>query len=460
MPLWSRRLWLRRVVWWGGAVAIGLAAILFADAADGVAAMRKAIIRHDPRWMLLVAPLGFALSSFLTRSLFRGAQGSGIPQAIAALHMTDTRQMDRVLSLRIAAGKVLLTVLGIFSGGSIGREGPTVQVGASIMLALGRLVRVPDQASRRALILAGGAAGISAAFNTPLGGIVFAVEELSHSFEARTSGTMLTAVILSGITSLALVGNYSYFGHTTVALPLGRAWEAVLICGMLGGLGGGLFSEILVRAADGLPGAAGRFLVRRPVLFAAGCGLALALIGLVSHGATYGTGYEQAQQLVNGTSDLGASFFALKFIASVLSYLSGVPGGIFAPSLSVGAGIGGAISAWLPHSPAGAVVLLGMVGYFSGVVQAPLTATVIVTEMTDNQGLTVPLLATAFLAYAVSRTVCRRPLYGALATRFLRTQTSSAASGAEPASSGPASSEPLASTSAPSATRSSGMPPV
>jgi H+/Cl- antiporter ClcA len=418
-PLFSGRQWLRRLIWWVGAVLIGLMAILFADAADQADHLRRLISARNPAWMLLVAPSGLAFCAWLTRTAFRGAQGSGIPQTIAALHMQHEASVNRVLSLRIAFGKILLTVIGIFSGASIGREGPTVQVGASIMHALGRLLHLSDVALRRALILAGGAAGISAAFNTPLGGIVFAIEELSHSFETRTSGTMLTAVILSGVTSLALVGNYTYFGHTTATLPIGAGWAAVLACGLLGGLSGGAFSALLVRMSAGLPGLAGAFVRDRPILFAALCGLALGLIGLASHGTSYGTGYSEARHLVDGSVHFPASFFVWKFAASLVSYCSGIPGGIFAPSLSVGAGIGGWIATWLPHSPPGAVVLLGMVAYFAAVVQAPLTATVIVMEMTDNQDLTVPLLATAFLAYGMSRLVGRRALYGALAQRFL-----------------------------------------
>jgi H+/Cl- antiporter ClcA len=109
----------------------------------------------------------------------------------------------------------------------------------------------------------------------------------------------------------------------------------------------------------------------------------------------------------------------------VLSYISGIPGGIFAPSLSVGAGLGQLLSHLMPSAPTGAVVLLGMVAYFSGVVQAPITAAVIVMEMTDNQGMTIPLLATSFLAFGVSRLVCRRPIYAALARRFLEAQARS-----------------------------------
>jgi H+/Cl- antiporter ClcA len=294
-----------------------------------------------------------------------------------------------------------------------------VQIGAAIMHALGRLLRLPRLELERALVLAGGAAGVAAAFNTPIAGVVFAIEELSHSFEARTSGTVLTAVVLAGITTLALAGNYTYFGVSSVELGLGAGWLAVALCAVVGGVAGGGFSAILVRASRGLPGAPGRLVGQHPVVFAALCGLVLAGIGLASDGSSYGTGYDQARGLVEGRAHLPILFPLYKLIATTVSYLSGIPGGIFAPSLSVGAGLGDWVSHLVPGAPAGAVVLLGMVAYFSGVVQAPITATLIVMEMTDNQRMTIPLLATAMLAFGVSRLICRRPLYGALARRFL-----------------------------------------
>lgn len=149
------------------------------------------------------------------------------------------------------------------------------------------------------------------------------------------------------------------------------------------------------------------------------CGLGLAVIGLISHGATYGTGYAQARAIIDGREHYPASFFLYKLSATVISYWSGIPGGIFAPSLSVGAGIGGWISQFLLHTSAGAVVLLGVVGYFSAVVQAPLTATVIVMEMSDNQQVTLAFMATSFLVFGVSRVICKKSLYGALAERFM-----------------------------------------
>jgi H+/Cl- antiporter ClcA len=422
MPLVSLRQWRRRLVFWLGAVMVAVVAIGFAALADFASGLFMQVQGPRPWIAFVICPAGLAASFLLTRHVFPGAQGSGIPQVIAAQHMTDRDAIDRTLSPRIAAGKVALTLLGLACGASIGREGPTVQVGASIMHAFGRALRLPRMELERALVLAGGAAGVAAAFNTPLAGIVFAIEELSHSFEARTSGTVLTAVIIAGITTLALMGNYTYFGHTAAQLDFGRGWIAVALCGVTGGLLGGLFSSALLRFARGLPGRAGRWMVAYPVAFAALCGLAIAAIGVASGGQTYGTGYDQARGLVEETRHLPGSFVILKFLATVISYISGIPGGLFAPSLSIGAGLGSWLAQLIPSAPAGAVVLLGMVGYFSGVVQAPITATIIVMEMTDNQRLTIPLMATAFLAFGVSRLVCRRPVYGALARRYMEAQ--------------------------------------
>ena len=419
LPLVSPRLWLRRMVFWLGAVLVGLVAIAFAALADRAGEGFHRLVTHWPLLALVVSPACFALASYLTRTVFPGAQGSGIPQVIATLHMDDPRLVARILSLRIAVGKVLLTLLGLLGGGSIGREGPTVQVGASIMQALAQRLHLPRPETHRAMVLAGGAAGVAAAFNTPLAGIVFAIEELSHSYEGRTSGNVLTAVESGGEDSLALVGNYTYFGVTQVDLPMGAAWAAVPLCAVLGGLCGGVFSWMLVRASAGLPGLAGRLLARHPVGFAALCGLLVALIGLASGGLTYGTGYAQARGLIEGETTLPASYFVSKLLATVVSYCSGIPGGIFAPSLSVGAGFGATLAEFLPVAPLGAMVLLGMVAYFSGVVQAPITAAVIVMEMTDGQNMIIPLMATSFIATGASRLICRRPLYGALAHRFL-----------------------------------------
>jgi len=422
------RLWMRRVTLWLGAILVGLAAIAFAKSAEYANSLHQRLVDASPLLPFIVGPLGLASVVWLTRRFFAGSQGSGIPQTIAVLGMENVKDKDSYLSLRTAIGKFGLTVLGLLSGASVGREGPTVQIGASIMHVLGKFTRFSKVEMQRGLILAGGAAGVSAAFNTPLAGIVFAIEEMSRNFESKTSGTVLTAVIVSGIVSLWWLGDYTYFGSTSAVLYGSTAWVPVLLCGIICGLLGGLFSQLLIVVSKGLPGKIGRFAKSRPVLFAACCGFLLALLGVASGGVTYGTGYHEARAILEGTANVPETFGLLKLLATLISYVSGIPGGVFAPSLSVGAGLGHNLAALMPYAPIGAVVVLGMVAYFAGVVQAPVTAFVIVMEMTDNHDMIVPLMAASLLAAGTSKIVCRKPLYRALADQFLLKEEASRSS--------------------------------
>ena len=221
--------------------------------------------------------------------------------------------------------------------------------------------------------------------------------------------------------SLALVGDYLYFGKTGVALESVTGWLAVPVIGSIGGLLGGLFSRGLILASQGFPGRIGGWIKAHPVVVALLCGFAIALCGLASGGSIFGTGYAQARSLLeSGDGAVPHAFGLWKFAATFLSAASGVPGGIFSPCLATGAGLGFLFSPLFAGVPIAALVLLGMVSYFAGVVQAPLTAFVIVTEMTGDHAMIVPLMAAAFTAQACSRWVCHDGVYHALASRYRR----------------------------------------
>lgn len=411
--------WRRQAIFLLGGIGVGAIAVALAQVAD-LAQHAFALLLAKSRYAVLaVTPLGFMLSAYLTIRLFPNAQGSGIPQAIAARHLTDQGARESLVSIRVAIGKVILTLFGLLCGGSVGREGPTVQVGASIMFALGRV----SPRRQPGLILAGAAAGLAAAFNTPLAGIVFGIEEMSRAFETRTSSLIIAAVIAAGLTSLALAGNYAYFGSSATTLARGADWLAVPLCGVAGGLAGGLFSRIVIAMARGFNNPLGRTIKSHPLWFAFACGLVVAICGLVSGDTIYGTGYEQVKAALEHSSPLPQDFGALKFLATTFAAISGIPGGIFSPSLAVGAGIGSNIASFFHDAPLGAIMLLGMVSYFAGVVQAPITAFVIVTEMTDNHGMVVPLMAAALIAHATSRMICEEGIYHALAKGFIERAT-------------------------------------
>jgi H+/Cl- antiporter ClcA len=417
-PLWSQEVWKRRLALWSGAVAVALAALLFAKASDAAFALFSRIRAASPWWTLLLTPAVFALLSWLTEGVLRPTRGSGIPQVIAALGMDRDFRL-RNLSLRVSAGKLALTVLALFGGASIGREGPTVHVGASLMYAFGRWFGFRNPHDVAHFLLAGGAAGIAAAFNTPLAGVVFAIEELSERYEHRFSGTLLTAVIVGGVVSLGLVGNYTYFGKFGARLPLGYGWLAALLCGIVGGLLGGTFARIVLAGTAGKPQWLGKLRAKRPVLFAGACGLLLALLGLALGPGAFGTGYEQARSLIQGHAVVGHEFGLMKLAANAVSYIAGIPGGLFSPALAVGAGIGHNLSALMPQVDGTIFVLLGMCAYLTGVTQAPLTSAVISLELTDNSDMLLPILATALVARGFSALVCRTPIYKALAQRLV-----------------------------------------
>ena len=407
--------WQRRAVFLLGGVAVGAAAVALALLADQAQRAFALLLSWRREAAFVVTPVGFMLSVFLTNRFFQNSQGSGIPQAIAARQLSDQAARGRLVSMRIAIGKILLTLLGLLCGASVGREGPTVQVGASIMFAIGRM----SPRRQAGLILVGASAGVAAAFNTPLAGIVFGIEEMSRAFESRTSGLIIGGVIAAGLTSLALVGNYAYFGISTSMLRDGVDWLAVPVCGVIGGFAGGVFSQILISVSRIALGSGLGAIKRYPIVFAMVCGIGAALCGFVSGNTIYGTGYAQVKASLESGVPLPWSFALLKFAATTLSTVSGIPGGIFSPSLAVGAGIGADVARLFAGAPLGPIMLLGMVSYFAGVVQAPITAFVIVTEMTDNHAMVIPLMAASLIAYATSRLVCREGVYHALSKSFL-----------------------------------------
>jgi H+/Cl- antiporter ClcA len=407
--------WQQRSIFVLGGVTVGAVAVGFAMLADRAQRSFLQVLGFGQYWALALTPLGFVICVFAAQRWFRNSQGSGIPQAIAAHRIADPQVRSQLVSLRAAIGKIGLTLFGLLCGASTGREGPTVQIGASIMFAAGRL----SPRKQSGLIIAGAAAGIAAAFNTPIAGIMFGIEELTRTFERRTSGLVLTTVVAAGFISLALVGNYTYFGATAEALHGASNFAAIPICGVVGGIAGGIFSRIIIAFASRTSNVLRGFPQRQPVFFAALCGLAVALCGIAAGGATYGTGYIQVENALGGGHPLGTSFVFLKFLATLFSSLSGIPGGIFSPSLAIGAGLGSDIAQLFSSIDVGAVMLLGMVAYLAGVVQAPITAFVIVNELTDNRAMLMPVMLTALIAYGASRLVCPEGIYHALARNFI-----------------------------------------
>jgi H+/Cl- antiporter ClcA len=368
---------------------------------------------ESPYLQAVLIGVGMVVIMRLRDRLFPGTEGTGIPQAIVALRLGEGPARTAVLSLRILVGKLVLLTLALFAGATVGREGPSVHVAACALSLANRLASFAPAHVERGLILAGGAAGIAAAFNAPIAGLVFAVEEIGRSFEKANAGLMVRTVVVACVVCLAVLGNYLFYGRVEVALPTARAWLWLPAIGAAGGLLGGAFARAVAEATPRV----GRLNRRRPYAVAGSLGLGMAVLGLITGGSTYGAGDAQVLAVLRGETVPVAEPLA-RAAANFLALISAIPGGLFTPSLSVGAGLGAQLAPYLPDIPRQAVVLLAMGAYFGGVVQSPMTVAIIVVEMTGAAPLLLPLLLTTVVAYHTSRLLCPVSIYEALADGF------------------------------------------
>jgi H+/Cl- antiporter ClcA len=418
----KRATWRTRLMFWLGAIIVGLSAGMFALVGDYADHFFRDHVANTWWLPFIVTPLGLVAIYWATHNLFAGAEGGGVQQTLMSLNDTSGKFSKQFLSVRVAVGRVVLTIAGLFAGATVGRAAPSIHLGAAIMYSIGRYMHVPAKYLERGLILTGGGAGIAAAFNAPLAGIVFAIEEMARSFDRRNTPMMLIGIVLAGMTMIAVrQDNYNYYGTTPEEFNFNLLWIGVLVCGVVGGLLGGTFSQLVISGT--------RFL--RPYMPDHGmkivftCGVVLAIIGLLSGGTSYGTGYIESKQIVvcagseSCTAEVSVFYPIYKMLATMITSLSGIPGGIFSPSLASGAGLGYDIALYFPVEMASTIVVLGMVAYFSGVLQTPITAFIIVMEMTDNQDLVLALMATSLIATGTSKLICKKSIYVALAENFM-----------------------------------------
>lgn len=404
---------------WLGAVIVGCLAVLFAYLIGLAQKIYYFYFDQNVNYISILSPFFFLLSAFLVKKLAPDAKGSGIPQVLEAIANgkkcanPQDAWNSPLISLRTASVKIISAFIAILGGASIGREGPMVQISSSVFAAIGKKVhRYFPKIDLSACLTVGAAAGVAAAFNTPLAGITFAIEEVVDGAFSTFRQPLMLAIIISGMTAQAFLGDYHYFGHPEISAPKLREFFQPVIIGLVGGLLGGIFARVLAYPKS----------IRLPknwALRAFLCGVVCSGICYLTDGATAGSGYESTNKmLVASDADfINLTFPIYKIITTIFSYLSGMAGGIFSPCLSIGAGIGISIAKICYFVNFKTCALMGMVAFFSGVVQAPLTAVIIVTEMTDNHVLIIPLMIAAFSGQVIGRLFMPVPLYHFLAKR-------------------------------------------
>jgi len=410
------RQWLARLIVLAYAAAAGLSVVAFSRLCDVAQLAFARILALHPLTPLLWTTACTAGVVWLTRRFAPGAAGSGIPQVMATLDPAVAPTLrPQFVSLRLSVAKAVLTAGSLLGGLASGREGPSVQIAAGVMQHARRWLPEHPGISEHGLLVAGGAAGIAAAFNAPLAGVMFAIEELASRLEQRSSGLIIAAIVLSGLMGVSFFGNATYFGTIEVPpLRYSMWWPALLLVLATGGLGG-VFARLLHASITGQGDRLGRWRAAHPVAFAGACGLAAGAIGIASHGATFGSGYSYTRGLLQGHVDVPLLYVTLRVVATWLAVWSGVPGGIFAPCLAIGAGVGHDIAVFTgAQADAAALIAIGMAAFLAAVTQAPMTSFIIVMEMVGGHSMVLSLMAAALGASLVSRWIAR-PLYAALA---------------------------------------------
>jgi CIC family chloride channel protein len=361
---------------------------------------------------VLIPVLGSLGMGYLLFRFFPYARGSGVPQTKAALFARKG-----VITLRTVFGKFLCTSATLASGIPLGREGPSVQVGGGIASVLGRFLGLPSEQVKK-LIPAGAAAAIAAAFNTPMAAVLFALEEIMGDLHAPVMGAVVLASATSWVVLRMILGDNPLFQVPRYQLvhPLEFAVYAVL--GLAGGLVSVAFTKLLLGMRE-------RFLrfPKKTVWFqpVAG-GLLVGLMGWFVP-QVLGVGYKYVGDALNGRMviNLMVLLVVLKLFAVTTSYASGNAGGIFGPSLFIGAMLGGAVGAlahWLlPAYTAtpGAYALVGMGAVFAGIVRTPMTSVVMIFEMTQDYAVIVPLMIANLVSFFISSRMQKQPIYEALA---------------------------------------------
>jgi CIC family chloride channel protein len=377
---------------------------------------------------VLLGALGAGGAVALVRRFAPEASGSGIPHLEAVLHHLQAMRGVRIIVVKFLGG-----LLGIGSGLALGREGPTIQMGGAFgQLASGWFGCTPRE--RQTLIAAGAGAGLAAAFNAPLSGLVFVLEEVQRDFAPTVFTVTLIAAVVADVVTRLLNGQLPVFHVQVEAIPPLRALPVSLAVGVAAGVLGVAFNRSLVGALDLF------HRVREWPAWATGA-LAGCIVGAVGWFApeTLGGGGTLVEQTLAGRMMLPAlaGYFVLRFFLTMLSYGSGAPGGIFAPLLVLGSQIGLAVSLLAQHLMPLAIehpetyAAVGMAAYFTAIVRAPLTGIVLVVEMTGNYALVLPLLASCLTAYGVADLLRDRPVYEALLERDLqRTRAAPAIGGA------------------------------
>jgi len=419
---------LQALPFWTASLITGLAAVayskLFALAEKGT----QFIFQRNNYLFFVITPVCFIVAWWLVKRFSTYARGSGIPQVMAAIELSSANSDEKIkplLSIKIMLIKVCSSIVMVFGGGAIGREGPTIQIAGSVFFKINQwLPAWWPKISRINMIMAGAAAGLAAAFNTPLGGIVFAVEELTKTHMNYFKTALFSAVIIAGLTAQGFLGPYLYFGYPDVSNLSRFMFVPVIIIAILTGLMGSLVSKLMLIILRWKKTFQRTY---KHIIYLVVSGMLLATLAVFINVNAFGSGKDFiAHILFTNQKYTGLNVSLLRIAGPLLSFTSGAAGGIFAPSLSAGAGLGSLLASWfhLSATNTNLLVLAGMVGFLTGVTRTPFTSAILVLEMTDRHNVIFFLILAGMIASMAAYLIDKHSLYDHLRVEYVRSLTS------------------------------------
>ncbi|MBI5592020.1 MAG: H(+)/Cl(-) exchange transporter ClcA [Deltaproteobacteria bacterium] len=396
----------------------GLTAVVFRLSLEYAEKLRDTFITFSQSheffyWLLPPVTFGLSIAMvvFVTLKFAPDAGGSGIPHLKGYLGGLFAFRGWRILIVKFVGG-----VIGIGSGLALGREGPTVQMGAAVAKILGDYL-APNRTERKILISAGAGAGLAAAFNAPLAGVFFVMEELHSNLNRNVLVTAFVACVTADIVCRLSMGHLPVFHIQILNYPEVSMIPFFMLLGIFLGFLGLLFNKSLLGGSVYVH----RFTLFKKILLAFGLGIVFGLVGMFLP-ESLGTGMNLVENVLNNTfvSRQLLMYFILRFIFTMISYSTGAPGGIFAPLLLLGALIGSffghVVFGIYPDADFDFTVwgVLGMAGYFSAIVRAPVTGTILILEMTGAYDLLLPLMIVSIISYSIPEYFKDKPIYEAL----------------------------------------------
>ncbi len=414
---------LQALPFWVASLITGVAAVLYAKLFSYAEQLSSWFV-HNHFWLLfIVTPLCFLTAWWVVIKFAPFAKGSGIPQVMAAIETATPKLYDRtkkLLSIRVIIIKVLSSLVMILGGGIIGREGPTIQIAGSVFRKInGWLPAWWPKISKRNMIMTGAAAGLAAAFNTPLGGIVFTVEELTKTHISYFKTALFTAIIIAGLTAQALLGPYLYLGYPDISGLSNYIFLAVLGVAIIGGFSGGFTAKLILKIMRWKSSFSKKVY---HVLYIIAAAVIIIAIAYFIDERILGSGKDlMAHSLFTNDKALPWYTPIFRVVGSILSFTTGAAGGVFAPSLAAGAGLGSWAAGVLHLSGANAniLILAGMVAFLTGITRSPFTSAILVLEMTDRHNVIFHLMLAGLVASLAALVVDRHSFYDRLKVQYM-----------------------------------------